>query len=144
MGRCELDPGLKAPLVSKFQPNEDKLAFKLNLVSELAPLHSGGRTEQKPAPPRLVLSPEVPEEEAWKSLVLLMDKPKTWTSFDVVGKVRGLARKMGVKKAGRESKAQTYASNTQGGGGGKFDNRLQGPESVKHLSTSSTQRVAET
>ena len=31
-GRCKLDPGLKAPLVSKVQPNEEKRSFKLNLV----------------------------------------------------------------------------------------------------------------
>ena len=38
---CKLDPGLKAPLVSKVQPNGDKIAFNLNLVSELAPLQRG-------------------------------------------------------------------------------------------------------
>ena len=41
VGRCKgSDPGLKAPLVSKSQPTEEKLAFKFNLGSdEVAPLH---------------------------------------------------------------------------------------------------------
>jgi len=33
-------------------------------------------------------------------MVLLMDKPKGWTSFDVVGKTRSLTRKFGSKKVG--------------------------------------------
>ena len=41
-GRCKLDPGLKAPPVSKFDCDKDNTAFNLNLVSELAPLHWGG------------------------------------------------------------------------------------------------------
>ena len=42
VGRCKLDPGLKAPPVSKFDCDKDNTAFNLNLVSELAPLHWGG------------------------------------------------------------------------------------------------------
>ena len=44
VGRCNaLDPGLKAPPgFKKFNPNEEKITFNLNLViSELAPLHRG-------------------------------------------------------------------------------------------------------
>ena len=33
-------------------------------------------------------------------MVLLMDKPKDWTSFDVVGKTRSMSRKFGSKKVG--------------------------------------------
>ena len=40
VGRCKLDPGLrKSAWFSKVQPDEDKIAFNLNLVSELEPLH---------------------------------------------------------------------------------------------------------
>ena len=41
VGRCKLehDPGFDSALVSKFQPDEEKLAFKLNLVSEFAGLY---------------------------------------------------------------------------------------------------------
>ena len=42
VGRCKLDPGLKAPGFQKFSLIEKKLAFRnLNLVSELAPLQHG-------------------------------------------------------------------------------------------------------
>ena len=37
--RCKLDPNLKAPGFN--QPNEEILAFNLNLVSELVPLQRG-------------------------------------------------------------------------------------------------------
>ena len=52
VGRCKLHPGLKAPLVSKPQPNEDELAFNLNLVSELAPLQLGVVVMVSDAQPR--------------------------------------------------------------------------------------------
>ena len=32
VGRCKLDPGLKAPLVSKVQPNEDKTCFQFETL----------------------------------------------------------------------------------------------------------------
>ena len=39
--RCKLDPGLKAPGFKCSTYNEDELAFNLNRVPELAPLHEG-------------------------------------------------------------------------------------------------------
>jgi tRNA pseudouridine55 synthase len=49
-------------------------------------------------PPTPVLSPSLPEDlSVWESAVLLIDKPPSWTSFDVCGKLRaqlaGLLRK---------------------------------------------------
>ena len=41
VGRCKLDHGLKAPGFLKVSTNEEKLAFTLNLVFELAPLQHG-------------------------------------------------------------------------------------------------------
>ena len=42
VGRCKLDPGLKAPGL-KIETEKDNGAFNLNLVSELAPLHRARR-----------------------------------------------------------------------------------------------------
>ena len=39
--RCKLDPGLKAPCFQPFNPEIAYIAFNVNLVSELAPLHAG-------------------------------------------------------------------------------------------------------
>jgi len=39
-------------------------------------------------------------QEQGPGVVILIDKPKTWTSFDVVAKVRSYTRKLGVKKVG--------------------------------------------
>jgi len=39
-------------------------------------------------PPTLVAPHQgAPAEDTWQNMVLLMDKPKGWTSFDVVGKI---------------------------------------------------------
>lgn len=60
------------------------------------------KKKKKPPPPPFFLSPPhpPPSAETWQNLVLLMDKPKGWTSFDVVGKTRSMTRKFGVKKVG--------------------------------------------
>lgn len=57
---------------------------------------------KKEIPPPFFLSPPPPppSPECWQNMVLLMDKPKGWTSFDVVGKTRSMTRKFGVKKVG--------------------------------------------
>ena len=41
-----------------------------------------------PRPPPTFVRPPTPPPsvETWQNMVLLMDKPKGWTSFDVVGK----------------------------------------------------------
>ena len=61
-----------------------------------------GKKKKKPPPPPFFLSPPnpPPSAEKWQNMVLLMDKPKGWTSFDVVGKTRSMTRKFGVKKVG--------------------------------------------
>ena len=41
VGRCKLDPNLKAHPVSKFDSENYNGAFNLNLVSQLAPLQQG-------------------------------------------------------------------------------------------------------
>ena len=41
VGRCRLDPSLKAHSVSKFDCEKDNRAFNLNLVAEIVPLHRG-------------------------------------------------------------------------------------------------------
>ena len=58
--------------------------------------------EKPPRPPPHFLRPPnpPPTPETWQNLVLLIDKPKGWTSFDVVGKTRWLSRRMGSKKVG--------------------------------------------
>ncbi len=50
-------------------------------------------------PPSLASSmTEYTSHDIWRSGMLLVDKPKTWTSFDVCGKIRGeLGRAMQVK-----------------------------------------------
>ena len=56
VGRCKLDPSLKAP-VSKFDCEKDDSAFNFTLVSELAPLHRGAAREgQRRLRRRLLLS----------------------------------------------------------------------------------------
>ena len=50
--------------------------------------------------PTPILPPEVPLDEGpWQNGVLLVDKPKTWTSFDVCAKIRGALKRIQVKKA---------------------------------------------
>jgi len=58
--------------------------------------------EKPPRPPPHFLRPPnpPPTPETWQNMVLLIDKPKGWTSFDVVGKTRWLSRRMGSKKVG--------------------------------------------
>ena len=60
------------------------------------------KKKKKPPPSPFFLSPPnpPPSAETWQNMVLLMDKPKGWTSFDVVGKTRSMTRKFGVKKVG--------------------------------------------
>lgn len=43
-----------------------------------------------PRPPPAFVKPPTPPPsvETWQNIVLLMDKPKGWTSFDVVGRGR--------------------------------------------------------
>ena len=43
VGRCKLDPSLKAPCFRSLNPESAFIAFNLNLVSELAPLQHGER-----------------------------------------------------------------------------------------------------
>ena len=50
VGRCKLDPGLKAPRFQTFDTENDNSAFNLNLVSELAPLHHGDYKGGRKAP----------------------------------------------------------------------------------------------
>ena len=60
------------------------------------------KSGKKPVPPPHFLKPPdpPPSVDAWQNMVLLMDKPKDWTSFDVVGKTRSMSRKFGSKKVG--------------------------------------------
>ena len=53
-------------------------------------------------PPHFLRPPAAPADaETWQNMVLLVDKPPGWTSFDVVGKTRGISRALaGVKKVG--------------------------------------------
>lgn len=50
------------------------------------------QTKRKtPAPPATIPRHQLPEDNSvWDNAVLLIDKPKDWTSFDVCGKLRGL------------------------------------------------------
>ena len=65
---------------------------------------NGQRRKPPPAPPSEI-SPSLDSSttdyssvDIWQSAMLLVDKPKTWTSFDVCGKIRGeLGRAMKVK-----------------------------------------------
>ena len=41
-------------------------------------------------PPTMVRSPLAPEPSVWDNAAILVDKPTTWTSFDVCGKLRGV------------------------------------------------------
>ena len=52
-----------------------------------------------PRPPPTFVRPPTPPPsvETWQNMVLLMDKPKGWTSFDVVGK-EGEQRRDEMKK----------------------------------------------
>jgi len=60
-----------------------------------------GSPERPRPPPTFVRPPSPPESpETFKNMVLLVDKPRGYTSFDVVARVRGIARRMGVKKVG--------------------------------------------
>ena len=60
------------------------------------------KSGKKPVPPPHFLRPPdpPPSVDAWQNMVLLMDKPQDWTSFDVVGKTRSMSRKFGSKKVG--------------------------------------------
>ncbi len=50
-----------------------------------------------PIPPPLVPT----DEDPWLNGVLLVDKPKTWTSFDVCNKLKWAVKQFGVKKASK-------------------------------------------
>lgn len=60
------------------------------------------KNKNKEIPPPFFLHPPAPppSAETWQNMVLMMDKPKGWTSFDVVGKTRSMTRKFGVRKVG--------------------------------------------
>ncbi|KAK3280386.1 hypothetical protein CYMTET_11771 [Cymbomonas tetramitiformis] len=63
----------------------------------------GRRTPKAPLePPISLAAPELPEKDQFASpgVVLLVDKPKGWTSFDVCGKLKGSLRRIGAKKVG--------------------------------------------
>eukprot|EP00854_Cymbomonas_tetramitiformis_P007817 gene7817-9285_t len=47
-----------------------------------------------------VKSLQVQDQFASPGVVLLVDKPKGWTSFDVCGKLKGSLRRIGAKKVG--------------------------------------------
>jgi tRNA pseudouridine55 synthase len=71
---------------------------------QLAPHNAANAPKRKKLPPapRVVSPTDQQDAEAgpdiWQSAMLLVDKPKTWTSFDVCGKIRGeLGRALGVK-----------------------------------------------
>ena len=59
------------------------------------------RKKAAPPPPPIVppsATPEHTSADTWQSAMLLVDKPKTWTSFDVCGKIRGeLGRALNMK-----------------------------------------------
>ena len=62
------------------------------------------RKKAPPPPPSAIArslassTTDFTSQDIWQSGMLLVDKPKTWTSFDVCGKIRGeLARAMQVK-----------------------------------------------
>lgn len=50
---------------------------------------SSPRKKKAPEPPTAVLPGALPTDASiWDNAVLLVDKPQTWTSFDVCGKIR--------------------------------------------------------
>ena len=57
------------------------------------------RKKPAPPPPTPILPGAFPESTAaWDNAVLLIDKPKGWTSFDVCGRLRGqVAGLLGIK-----------------------------------------------
>jgi tRNA pseudouridine55 synthase len=70
-------------------------ASAISDASSLAPNPSFGEVAQKQKkkvlpPPTAIVPGTLPEDlSVWDNAVLLIDKPKEWTSFDVCGKLRG-------------------------------------------------------
>lgn len=58
--------------------------------------------ENGPVPERaFVRPPNAPKDDnTWRNMTILVDKPKGYTSFDVVARVRRLSKQRGVKKVG--------------------------------------------
>ena len=58
--------------------------------SQATTVPPAGRKQKNVVMPILVPPPQMPtDQSAWDNAVLLVDKPKGWTSFDVCGKLRG-------------------------------------------------------
>ena len=58
-------------------------------------LVSDRKTKVLPVPKLIQPGPLPEESDLWSCSALLVDKPQTWTSFDVCGKLKGVLR---VKK----------------------------------------------
>lgn len=76
-----------------------------NTVDNSSDVSSSGVKEAKKKKKKVLVPPTpvtvgvlAADASIWDNAVLLIDKPKTWTSFDVCGKLRGeLARALNVK-----------------------------------------------
>jgi len=85
-----------------------------------------GKKPKQLVMPTPVTPPTVPTNPAaWENAVLLIDKPKDWTSFDVCGKLRGaLARLLGKRnrevKVGHAGKGGLVGVRVSGWVGGSW------------------------
>jgi tRNA pseudouridine55 synthase len=68
--------------------------------SQSTPKTIAPNTKKRLVPPTLLPPPDIPttDPSIWDNAFLLVDKPKSWTSFDVCNKIRGTLAKLLNKK----------------------------------------------
>ncbi|GAB4819158.1 hypothetical protein N2152v2_006204 [Parachlorella kessleri] len=99
--------GASLPATAGVAPGVNTLDGAEQQQLDVEPGQEQQQQQQQPRPkkvlvmPTPILPPEVPLDEGpWQNGVLLVDKPKTWTSFDVCAKIRGALKRIQVKKVG--------------------------------------------
>jgi tRNA pseudouridine55 synthase len=99
------EPSAADAVVASAQPNPDPAEPSQPAVAATAtdqPPRRQHQHQQAPArePPIPVVPPSLPSDiSTWDNAVLLVDKPPTWTSFDVCGKLRGVLAPLLRRKA---------------------------------------------